>query len=142
MQLETKNCQLSYAGQPLQDASRASRTRRNLLVFPTILMLKPGWIQLSNILTRLNWKFAQEKRNVLLFLDNVISHSPDLKRSCLPYVCVRFCSCLFKCFMLAICVWFCFCLCICSLFKCFRSSHACHVCLVLFLPVQGLLTCF
>ena len=29
-----------------------------------------------------------------------------------------------------------------SLFKCFRSSHACHMCSVLFLPVQSLLTCF
>ena len=29
-----------------------------------------------------------------------------------------------------------------SLFKCFRSSHACHMRPVLFLPVQSLLTCF
>ena len=29
-----------------------------------------------------------------------------------------------------------------SLFKSFRSSHACHMCSVLFLPVQSLLTCF
>ena len=40
--------------------------------------------------------------------------------------------------MLAICVWLCSCLCIaCS--KCFRRSHACHMCSLLFLPVQSLL---
>ena len=33
---------------------------------------------MSDILTKLNQKFAREKRNVLLFLDNVSSHSPDL----------------------------------------------------------------
>ena len=39
------------------------------------------WMDLlimSDILTKLNRKFAREKRNVLLFLDNVSSHSPDL----------------------------------------------------------------
>ena len=40
--------------------------------------------------------------------------------------------------MLAICVRLCSCLCIvCS--QCFRRSHACHMCLILFLPMQSLL---
>ena len=43
--------------------------------------------------------------------------------------------------MFAICVGFCSCPY--NVFKCFRSSHVCHVCLLfLFLPVQSLFTCF
>lgn len=33
---------------------------------------------MSNILTKFNWKLAQQNRKVLLFLDNVSSHSPEL----------------------------------------------------------------
>ena len=39
--------------------------------------------------------------------------------------------------MLALCTLSCCCLY--SLLKCFRSSHACHMCSLLFLPVQSLL---
>ena len=43
--------------------------------------------------------------------------------------------------MLAICVRLCSCLCIVSS-KCFRSSHACHMCSVVFLPVYSLFKMF
>ena len=60
-------------------------------------------------------------------------------------LCTLCCCCLYKvcwnvsvALMLAICVRLCSCLCIvCS--QCFRRSHACHMCLILFLPMQSLL---
>ena len=68
------------------------------------------------------------------------------KLSCLPYVLGSvlariMCLNVSEALMFAICVGFCSCPY--NVFKCFRSSHVCHVCLLfLFLPVQSLFTCF